>query len=121
MFFAVVVLSYFPRKMSAEKVQSASLTVSLHHVSVSIEDAHRYNDLELFTKFKKTTIIVGVVKIASSQIETVDEIHQRVSDILDHIPKERLILAPDCGLAYLPDRELRIAKLKAMVEVAQSF
>ena len=65
---------------------------------VSLEDAHRHNDLLLFDKFKKTTIILGVVTIANSRVETVDEIKERVTSVLRHIPAERLVLAPDCGL-----------------------
>ena len=42
--------------------------------AVSIEDAHRRNDLELFKRFKRSSIILGCVTIASSQVETVDEI-----------------------------------------------
>ena len=40
--------------------------------SVSIEDAHRYNDLTLLKDFEHTKIIFGVIKIASSKIETVE-------------------------------------------------
>ncbi|XP_064644481.1 5-methyltetrahydropteroyltriglutamate--homocysteine methyltransferase-like [Lineus longissimus] len=88
---------------------------------ISIEDAHSYNNLELFSKFKKTKVIVGVVKIASSKIESKEEICKRVTDILKYIPSERLILAPDCGLAFLADPELRKTKLKTMVAVAKMF
>ena len=41
--------------------------------SVSLEDAHRYNDLSLLKNYKNTKIIFGVIKIASSKIETVEE------------------------------------------------
>ena len=58
-------------------------------ISVSIEDAHRHNDLDLFDKFKNTTIILGVVAIANSKVESVEEIKTRVEEVLKHIPKER--------------------------------
>ena len=69
--------------------------------SVSIEDAHRYNDLSLLKNYKNTKIIFGVIKIASSKIETVEEIESRISETLKFISKEQLIVAPDCGLGHL--------------------
>ena len=86
---------------------------------VSLEDAHRHNDLSLFDKFKKTTIILVIVTIANSRVETVDEIKDRVTSVLRHIPAERLILAPDCGLGYLP-KDILEQKLRNMVAVAKS-
>ena len=88
--------------------------------SVSIEDAHRYNDLELLRNFTKTKVIFGLIKIASSQIETKEEIENRVLDALNYIDKQQLIAAPDCGLGHLP-RQLAIEKLKIMVDVAKKF
>lgn len=86
--------------------------------AVSIEDAHRPNDLSLLELFKTTTVIFGVVAIAKSEIETADYVEQRLRDALDHIDAHRLIAAPDCGLGLL-DRELALGKLKNMVEAAK--
>ena len=47
-------------------------------LSVSLEDAHRRNDGKLFEKFKKTTVICGVVDSARSRIETEEEIRKHV-------------------------------------------
>ena len=88
--------------------------------SVSIEDAHRYNNLNLLSKYKNKKIIFGVLKIASSKIDSEEDIYNRVKEALSHIDKERLILAPDCGLGHLP-RELSKKKLKIMSEVANKF
>ena len=88
--------------------------------SVSIEDAHRYNDLSLLKNYKNTKIIFGVIKIASSKIETVEEIESRIKETLKFIPKEQLIAAPDCGLGHL-NRELAIKKLKIMSLAAKKF
>ena len=85
-----------------------------------MEDAHRHNDLTLFDKFRKTTIILGVVAIAKSDVETVEDIRERVTSVLRHIPAERLILAPDCGLGFLP-KDILKQKLQNMVAVAQSL
>ncbi|XP_064644072.1 5-methyltetrahydropteroyltriglutamate--homocysteine methyltransferase-like [Lineus longissimus] len=88
---------------------------------ISLEDAHRNNCLGLFENFKKTKLIVGVVKIASSRIETEEEIENRVREILKHLPREQLILAPDCGLGFLVDKNIRLQKLKNMVAVAKKL
>ncbi len=88
--------------------------------TISIEDAHRYNNLEFLKDFNKTKIIFGLIKIASSRIETKEEITSRINDALKFLDKKQLIVAPDCGLGHLP-RELAKKKLKVMVEAAKSF
>ena len=88
--------------------------------TVSIEDAHRYNDLKFLKNFKNTKIIFGLIKIASSEIETKEEIISRIKDVLHFIDKEQLIVAPDCGLGHL-SRDLAKTKLKIMVDAAKSF
>ena len=65
--------------------------------------------------FSKTKIIFGLIKIASSEVETISEIQKRIKDALEHIDRERFIAAPDCGLGHLP-RKLAMKKLKTMVE-----
>ena len=87
--------------------------------AVSIEDAHRHNDLSLLDTFSRTTVILGVVEIASSRVETVDEIATRLRAALDHIDADRLIAAPDCGLIMLGS-ELARAKLGRLVEAARA-
>ncbi len=88
--------------------------------AVSVEDAHRPNDLSLLEKFSKTAVIFGVVAIAKSQVESVDELRDRLSKALNHIDPDRLIAAPDCGLGLL-GRDLAIAKLRNMAEAAHSL
>ena len=87
---------------------------------ISIEDAHRYNDLTLLDKFRTKKIIIGLIKIASSVEETLHEINSRVKDLLEHIDRERLIAAPDCGLGLLP-RKLAMKKLKTMVKAVKNI
>ena len=88
--------------------------------TVSIEDAHRHNDLSLLEIFADTNVILGVVAIALSRIETIEEIHSRIESALEHIDRDRLIAAPDCGLGLL-GRELAIKKLKNMCQATHSF
>jgi 5-methyltetrahydropteroyltriglutamate--homocysteine methyltransferase len=85
---------------------------------ISIEDAHRPNDLALLELFNRQTIILGVIGIARSRIESVEEITTRLRQALDHIDKERLMAAPDCGLGMLNRRQVQ-AKLANMVRAAQ--
>ena len=88
--------------------------------SVSIEDAHRYNDLTLLKDYKQTKVIFGLIKIASSKIETVEEIEERIFEALKNISKDQLIAAPDCGLGHL-SRDLAIKKLKIMSKAIKKF
>ena len=87
---------------------------------VSIEDAHRHNDLSLLENFKKTTIILGVIAIAKSRVETVEEVRDRLKAALNHIDANRLVAAPDCGLGFLT-REMSVAKLKILSDAAKSL
>ncbi len=87
---------------------------------VSLEDAHRNNDLSLLEMFANTTVIFGVVAIAKSRVESMDEIRERLVQALGHIDNDRLIAAPDCGLGIL-GRELAMAKLKNMCDAAKSI
>jgi len=86
--------------------------------AVSIEDAHRPNDLLLLESFTQTVVILGVIGIARSRIETVDEIAHRLRVASHHIAPERLMAAPDCGLGML-DRMQITAKLNNMVKAAR--
>tara|TARA_B100000579_G_scaffold390920_1_gene365756 strand:+ start:757 stop:1809 length:1053 start_codon:yes stop_codon:yes gene_type:complete len=87
---------------------------------VSIEDAHRHNDLSLLADYKHTKVIFGLIKIASSKIEIAEEIESRIKKALKYISKEQLIAAPDCGLGHLT-REMAREKLKIMSSVAKKF
>ena len=55
-----------------------------------------------------------------SRVETVEEIQEHIQDVLKHIPKDQLIIAPDCGLIFLP-LDLAEQKLANMVKAATSF
>ena len=87
--------------------------------AVSIEDAHRHNDLRLLERFASSTVILGVVDIARTRVESADEIRSRLRAALEHIDGARLIAAPDCGLAML-DRQVAVAKLRNVVAAAHA-
>ena len=88
--------------------------------AISLEDAHRYNDLRLLEEFRKTKVIFGSVAIARSRVEPVEEIAARLEAALQHIDANRLLVAPDCGLGYLSETLVR-AKVSNMVKAARSM
>lgn len=88
-------------------------------MAVSIEDAHRHNPLELLEAFSSTTVILGVIGVVTSRIETVDTVAARLRAALDFIDADRLMAAPDCGLGLLT-REMAKAKLAVMCEAARA-
>jgi 5-methyltetrahydropteroyltriglutamate--homocysteine methyltransferase len=98
----------------ADAIEAAPVDV------VSIEDAHRHNDLKLLERFRSTKVILGVIGIARTRIEPVEEIRARLAQALEHIDAKRLIAGPDCGLIML-DRATTMAKLRNLVEAAKSL
>jgi 5-methyltetrahydropteroyltriglutamate--homocysteine methyltransferase len=74
--------------------------------------------LVLLERFRTTKAILGVIGIARTRIEPVDEISARLAQALEHIDAERLIAGPDCGLIML-DRPTAMAKLKNLVAAAK--
>ncbi|NNE94987.1 MAG: 5-methyltetrahydropteroyltriglutamate--homocysteine methyltransferase [Acidimicrobiales bacterium] len=97
---------------------SAYLTLAPHVDTapidiVSIEDAHRPNDLDLFRRFERVSVAVGTVAIARSTVESPEAIAARLGEVADILGTERLVAAPDCGLGLL-DRRTAMAKLRAI-------
>ena len=88
--------------------------------AVSLEDAHRHNDLALLELLPRTRVILGVVAIAKSRVEPVEEIRDRLGAALAHIDADRLIAAPDCGLGML-GRDLTIRKLRNLCTAAHGL
>ena len=84
---------------------------------ISIEDKHCCNDLKLLEQFKNKTVIFGSLAIASSILESVEEITERLNAALNYIDRDRLVVAPDCGLGLL-SAQLAEKKLKAMCKAA---
>ena len=61
-----------------------------------------------------------MIDVVSSRVETVEEIRQHIAEVLEYIPPERLMIAPDCGLLFLP-MDLAKQKLINMVKAAKLF
>ncbi len=87
---------------------------------ISIEDAHRHNDLSLLELFENSTVIFGAIAVARSRVETVEEVRGRLMAALDHIDASRLMAAPDCGLGFLGGFLAR-EKLKVLCDAAHSL
>jgi 5-methyltetrahydropteroyltriglutamate--homocysteine methyltransferase len=84
---------------------------------VSIEAAQPRLELSALRDLRDKTIILGVLDLGDDQVETAEEVAGRIRAALEHVPPERLIPAPDCGMKYLP-RDVAFGKLKALVDGA---
>ncbi len=85
---------------------------------VSIEAAQPNLDLAVLRDLPTKTIILGVISLADMAIETPEIVAARIRQAFDHVPPERIVVAPDCGLKYLP-RAVAFGKMSAMVEGAR--
>jgi 5-methyltetrahydropteroyltriglutamate--homocysteine methyltransferase len=84
---------------------------------ISIETAQSNLDTSVLKQLPDQTIILGVVDLADPKVESAETIATRIRRALPNINPERVIVAPDCGLKYLP-REVADGKMRAMVEGA---
>ncbi len=85
---------------------------------VSIETAQSGLDCAVLTKLPSKTIILGVLDLSDLNVETPETVAARIRRALPYVPPERIIVAPDCGLKYLP-RDVAYGKMCAMVEGAK--
>ena len=69
---------------------------------ISIEAAQPRLDLAVLSDLAGKTIILGVIDLADPGVDTIEQVTARIRAGLDRVPAERLILAPDCGMKYLP-------------------
>ena len=63
---------------------------------------------------------MGLIDVAKSKVEEVDEVIERIKICLEHIDRERFIAAPDCGLGLL-NRDLAKAKLNVLCQAVQNI
>lgn len=80
---------------------------------ISIETAQSGLDCAVLEKLPSKRIILGVLDLADMEVETPEAVAARIRRALPHVPAERLIVAPDCGLKYLP-RDVAFGKMQAM-------
>jgi 5-methyltetrahydropteroyltriglutamate--homocysteine methyltransferase len=85
---------------------------------ISIETAQPKLDCTVLAQLPSKTIIIGVLDLGDMTVETAEIVAERVRRALPFVSADRLILAPDCGMKYLP-RDVAFGKLKAMTEAAK--
>jgi len=81
---------------------------------VSVETAQSKLDCSALLPLKDKKILLGVLDLADPAVETPETVAARIRRALPYVSAENVILAPDCGMKYLP-RETALGKLKAMV------
>jgi 5-methyltetrahydropteroyltriglutamate--homocysteine methyltransferase len=81
---------------------------------ISIETAQSNLDTAVLETLPGKTIILGVLDLSSHDVETPETVADRIRRALPHVPPERIVVAPDCGLKYLP-RDVAFGKMEAMV------
>jgi 5-methyltetrahydropteroyltriglutamate--homocysteine methyltransferase len=84
---------------------------------ISIETAQPKLDLAALAQLPSKVIILGVLDLSGRGIETAEKVAARIEAAMAFVPPERLVIAPDCGLKYLP-REVAYGKMKAMADGA---
>ncbi len=85
---------------------------------ISIETGQSKLDCKVLESLPTKEILLGVLDLSTNEVETRDELADRVRRALPHIDKERVFLAPDCGFKYMK-RSSAFGKLKSMCEAAE--
>jgi 5-methyltetrahydropteroyltriglutamate--homocysteine methyltransferase len=80
---------------------------------ISIEAAQPRLDLKVLKELPSKTIILGVIDLSDMTIETPQTVADRIRRALDYVAAERIVVAPDCGMKYLP-RPVAFGKMQAM-------
>ena len=84
---------------------------------ISIETAQSNLDTSVLASLSGKTVILGVLDLSDPDVESAEVVAGRIRRALPHVPAEQLVIAPDCGLKYLP-RESAFGKMQAMVQGA---
>jgi 5-methyltetrahydropteroyltriglutamate--homocysteine methyltransferase len=74
--------------------------------------------MSVLTKLANKKILLGVIDLDDKTVETAEVVAARIRRALPYTSADRLIVAPDCGMKYLP-RDVAFGKMKAMVEGAK--
>jgi 5-methyltetrahydropteroyltriglutamate--homocysteine methyltransferase len=85
---------------------------------ISIETAQSKLDCAVLEGLRGKRIILGVIDLSTPEVESPELVASRIRRALPHVDARNLLLAPDCGMKYLP-RESAFAKLKSMVAGAE--
>jgi 5-methyltetrahydropteroyltriglutamate--homocysteine methyltransferase len=85
---------------------------------VSIETAQSKLDCSVLAELAGKKIMVGCLDLSDMNVETAETVVARIKRALPHVAPENVILAPDCGMKYLP-RDVAVGKMRAMAEAAK--
>ncbi|MDH3451893.1 MAG: 5-methyltetrahydropteroyltriglutamate--homocysteine methyltransferase, partial [Gammaproteobacteria bacterium] len=85
---------------------------------VSVETAQSGLDCEILATLSNKQIMVGCLDLSTHEVETPEAIVARIERALPYVAADNVILAPDCGMKYLP-RDVARQKMAAMVEAAK--
>ena len=85
---------------------------------VSIETAQSSLDCSVLKSLPGKTIILGVIDLNDMTVETPEKVAARIRRALPFVAPENIIVAPDCGMKYLP-RDVAFGKMRAMAEGAR--
>jgi 5-methyltetrahydropteroyltriglutamate--homocysteine methyltransferase len=85
--------------------------------AISIETAQSNLDCSVLESLPDKRIILGVLDLSSHEVETPETVAGRIRRALPHVEAERIVVAPDCGLKYLP-RDVAFGKMKALADGA---
>jgi 5-methyltetrahydropteroyltriglutamate--homocysteine methyltransferase len=84
---------------------------------ISVEAAQPRLDLAVLKELPSKTIILGVIDLSDQTVESAQTVAARIRAALAFVPPERIAVAPDCGMKYLP-RDVAYSKMRAMAEGA---
>ena len=85
---------------------------------ISIETGQSNLDTAVLQKLPGKKIMVGCIDLSDMRVETPQQVADRIRRALQHVRPQDVIVAPDCGMKYLP-RDVAFGKMKAMVEGAK--
>jgi 5-methyltetrahydropteroyltriglutamate--homocysteine methyltransferase len=81
---------------------------------ISIETAQSNLDTSVLEELRGKTIILGVLDLADHAVESPGTVADRIRRALPHVDADKLVIAPDCGMKYLP-RDSAFGKLQSLV------
>ncbi|MEJ0028602.1 MAG: uroporphyrinogen decarboxylase family protein [Rhizomicrobium sp.] len=85
---------------------------------ISVETAQSHLDCSVLKTLPDKTIILGTLDLSTHEIETPEIVAERIERALPYVDAKRIVVAPDCGLKYLP-RAVAFGKMKAMADGAR--
>jgi 5-methyltetrahydropteroyltriglutamate--homocysteine methyltransferase len=86
--------------------------------AISIETAQSNLDTSILESLRGKTVLLGVIDLSDHTVETVDTVVDRVRRALPHVETDKVVIATDCGMKYIP-RASADGKMRAMAGAAQ--